>query len=174
MESLTVGTKTCKECRKTKPLVEFYKKGKGHTERCRECHKVFRKAFIAKTRDKHNAKKREHYHKTRERYLAYYKTDKRRARWFEWKLKRQYGITVEQFEQMMEEQGGCCKVCGRPPSEINGHRHKKRLHVDHDHKTGQVRGLLCNSCNVAAGCLGDDIGVMYALIDHISYPKENE
>ena len=55
-------------------------------------------------------------------------------------LKYKYGITTEDYEIMLEEQEGKCKLCYNPPS-------KKRLHVDHDHETGRVRGLLCAVCN---------------------------
>lgn len=56
------------------------------------------------------------------------------------KYKRLYGITVEQYDEMFEEQGGLCAICRKPP--IN-----YRLAVDHDHDTGAVRGLLCPPCN---------------------------
>jgi hypothetical protein len=63
-------------------------------------------------------------------------------------LKRTYGMTLEDYGHMLEAQGGVCAVCGRPPSEIS-------LHVDHDHDTGRIRGLLCFRCNNALGDLGD-------------------
>ena len=53
---------------------------------------------------------------------------------------RKYGITIADYDRMLEEQGGVCKLCGRPPA-------KRRLHVDHNHKTKRVRGLLCFRCN---------------------------
>jgi len=55
-------------------------------------------------------------------------------------------LTVEEFDAMMEAQGGVCLFCGRPPYKRN-----KRLCVDHDHDTGRVRGLLCLKCNAALG-----------------------
>jgi hypothetical protein len=57
-------------------------------------------------------------------------------------LKHRYGITIEEYETMLEAQGGVCAVCGSPPK-------RKRLHVDHDHETGDVRALLCAPCNTA-------------------------
>lgn len=56
------------------------------------------------------------------------------------RLRRLYGITAEQYDEMLEAQGGVCAICERPPG-------KQRLNVDHDHKTGLVRGLLCWECN---------------------------
>lgn len=68
-------------------------------------------------------------------------------------LKREYGITLEDYGAVLEQQGfGCC-VCGRKDS---GHSKHKNFSVDHDHKTGIVRGLLCSPCNHAIGLLGDD------------------
>ena len=63
---------------------------------------------------------------------------------------RKFGITVEQYEEMLEAQGGGCAICGRAPrSDIS-------LHVDHDHEGGEVRGLLCFPCNQALGLMGDE------------------
>lgn len=58
-------------------------------------------------------------------------------------LKRKYGITIEQYDAMLLAQGGLCAICKTLST------HKKRMHVDHDHETGQVRGLLCSPCNTA-------------------------
>jgi len=56
-------------------------------------------------------------------------------------LKRRYGITPEQYDLMLERQGGGCAICGRLP------KPGRRLAVDHDHATKRVRGLLCFQCN---------------------------
>lgn len=66
-------------------------------------------------------------------------------------LKRIYGITIKEYYKMLEDQGGGCAVCGKTPGE-NG----RRLAVDHDHETGEVRGLLCSSCNTGLGNFKDD------------------
>jgi hypothetical protein len=54
----------------------------------------------------------------------------------------QLGITDDDYEALLAAQGGGCAICGNPPK-------TRRLHVDHDHKTGKVRGLLCHRCNRA-------------------------
>lgn len=59
-----------------------------------------------------------------------------------------YGLTVTAFDAMVATQGGRCAICRRVPDE--------RLHIDHDHETGAIRGLLCASCNRGLGLLGDD------------------
>ena len=61
-------------------------------------------------------------------------------------LKWRYGLLVEQYEEMKEQQRGCCKICMKP----------KPLVVDHCHETNEVRGLICQDCNKALGFLYDD------------------
>lgn len=65
------------------------------------------------------------------------------------RLLSKYGIDMAEFDRMLAAQGGVCAICGG----LSGGR---RFHVDHDHTTGAVRGLLCSSCNTAIGHLGDD------------------
>lgn len=57
-----------------------------------------------------------------------------------------YGITSEQYDQMLSLQCGVCKICSKPPS-------RYRLAIDHCHKTGKIRGLLCAHCNGVLGTL---------------------
>lgn len=57
-------------------------------------------------------------------------------------LRTKYGITPEQYNQLLNEQNGCCALCDRHYSEF-----KKRLAVDHNHITGEIRGILCDYCN---------------------------
>lgn len=54
----------------------------------------------------------------------------------------QLGVSIEEYDRMLAAQGGGCAICHNPPK-------NRRLHVDHDHKTGKVRGLLCFRCNRA-------------------------
>jgi Recombination endonuclease VII len=84
-------------------------------------------------------------------------------------LKEKYGITLEDFEEMALHQGGACAVCRRDPSEFRGDKNPshKVLHVDHDHLTGQVRGLLCFFCNVAIGLFQDDAAVIMRAADYL-------
>jgi hypothetical protein len=63
-------------------------------------------------------------------------------------LMRWYGIPLERYESLLASQHGGCACCG----EADGGEH---LHVDHDHETGEIRGLLCRNCNTAIGMLGD-------------------
>ena len=83
------------------------------------------------------------------------KTPHRRAVNHTSNLKCKYGMTVEQYDALLVEQDGLCAICRRPESVIQQGTAKK-LHVDHDHLTGVVRGLLCAACNKALGLLCDD------------------
>lgn len=58
-------------------------------------------------------------------------------------LRVRYGLTIEQYENLLAQQDGVCAICNAPPPK------DRRLHVDHDHVTGEVRGLLCLKCNTA-------------------------
>ena len=77
------------------------------------------------------------------------------------KLKSQYGITIEDFDQMMEDQGGVCAICGAPPS-------YRRLDIDHCHSSGKVRGLLCPNCNKMLGLVGDNIATLRSAINYLN------
>jgi hypothetical protein len=69
-------------------------------------------------------------------------------------LKRDYGISLEAYSAMLVKQGGLCAICGTPNgSERSNNNGRKVLAVDHDHKTGAIRGLLCSLCNQALGLL---------------------
>lgn len=74
-------------------------------------------------------------------------------------LRQRYGITVEDYDRMLEEQGGHCALCPAVPG-------VRRLHVDHDHVTGRVRGLLCLPCNGAVHYLERE-GWLDAALAHI-------
>jgi len=63
---------------------------------------------------------------------------------------KQYGITIEQYEEMFRKQRGLCAICKKPED-------KFRLAVDHNHITGKVRGLLCHNCNPAIGKFNHDV-----------------
>ena len=78
-------------------------------------------------------------------------------------LKRNYGLTFEEFDAMLSGQDNCCAIC--KGKETYG-RHK-RFTVDHNHKTGKIRGLLCNHCNTALGLVGDNIHTLKSMIEYL-------
>ena len=82
-------------------------------------------------------------------------------------LLNRYGITLEQYNQMLEKQLHACAICKEPESQISWGK-TKRLAVDHDHKTGKVRGLLCQRCNTTLGRYEDDLYVWENFIAYLS------
>jgi hypothetical protein len=145
----------------------------GRKARCRPCTNDAKKQWRKDNEDKVRRQRLEEHARNRENYLAYTRSSERRAKWFKWKLQRQYGITVDDFERMMDASNGTCFICGESPSEKSGHRHKHRLHVDHDHTTKEVRGLLCNMCNAMIGYAKDDPEVLRAAIQYLETHQPN-
>lgn len=74
------------------------------------------------------------------------------------------GLSVEQYDRMLVEQGGVCKICGRPPK-------SKRLSVDHNHRTGAIRGLLCWKCNTGIGWFREDVAALRKAADYLEGVK---
>lgn len=70
-------------------------------------------------------------------------------------LEYQYGMTLDDYDAMFKAQNGVCAICGVPPIARRGAKNG-RLCVDHNHDTGQVRALLCSTCNSALGGFRDD------------------
>jgi hypothetical protein len=79
-------------------------------------------------------------------------------------IKNKFGITPEDYDRLLEAQGGVCAICKRYPP----HRRIKRLCVDHDHKTGRIRGLLCSRCNSGIGMLQDDEASLSGAIAYLT------
>ena len=80
----------------------------------------------------------------------------------EWNLKKNYGISSDDYSKMLNEQQHSCACCGTHISTL-----KRRLAVDHDHNTGSVRGLLCTNCNIGIGMFKDSINKLQQAIDYL-------
>ncbi len=74
-----------------------------------------------------------------------------------------YGLTREKYDLMVASQNGLCAICRNPPG-------KKGLVIDHCHDTGVVRGLLCHSCNIGLGALGDTAEALHRAIKYLDAP----
>lgn len=90
----------------------------------------------------------------------YYAAHPERAR--EKSLKKWYGITLADYNNMFEKQNGFCLICGVHQSEI-----KKALCVDHNHDTGEIRGLICDACNKGLGHFKDNENLLQRAIDYL-------
>lgn len=71
-----------------------------------------------------------------------------------------YGISILEYENILKRQNGICKICGHVC------KTGRNLAVDHDHKTGRIRGLLCNKCNTGLGNFNDDPVLLRKAADH--------
>jgi Recombination endonuclease VII len=100
--------------------------------------------------DRGNKKRKRHYENNRDEY---------RNR----NLLKNYGISLEQYNQILKSQNGKCAICKKPELTTN----KRNLAVDHNHKTGRVRGLLCKGCNVGLGEFNENINTLKLAIQYL-------
>ena len=88
-----------------------------------------------------------------------------KARYREWQLQNTYGLSVEQFDQMLADQGGLCAICG-----ADNPQWTKDWHVDHDHETGVNRGILCHKCNLMLGLAVDNVDTLLRAVAYLKGP----
>lgn len=110
-------------------------------------------------RQKHRAANRE---SLKQRDHNYYKANP--DKYYEQSLKKRYGLTLEGYDKLLTLQGGKCAIC--QTTEPGAKR--SRFMVDHDHQTGQVRGLLCHHCNVGLGYFKDSQEALKAALEYLS------
>lgn len=123
--------KTCSLCKRTLSDDKF--PSTHHLSYCYEC--------LATRQREYRKKKAKSYWVTKDRKHT---------------LKKRYGLSLEDFWAMVIYQNGKCAICGCDPEDTTGVVQHRKLHVDHDHKTKKVRGLLCNGCNRAIGLLNEN------------------
>lgn len=110
-------------------------------------------------RDAKNSREREYRAADPERYreIVRKSKDKNRDGIHKSGIKRLYGILPEEYDRMMKEQNGVCKICEKPETRSSRTPGKIcKLAVDHDHETGKIRSLLCSDCNTGIGKLKDN------------------
>jgi hypothetical protein len=83
-------------------------------------------------------------------------------------LKRNFNLTLEQYDEMLLKQNNCCAICGRPASEF-----KRKLAVEHNHKTGKIRGLVCNKCNILCEYFDNNSGSIMKLASYFKRDEED-
>ena len=138
----------------------------GH---CLKCDSEHQKRKRRKNQHAYQKKRKEYYEKNKARILdlkkikyaesEIVKLQKRRR-----DLKRQYNMTLEDYEAMLESQNGCCKICKSPD---NKNKRTQYFDVDHNHKTNKVRGLLCTNCNHLIGKANDNPQILLAVINYL-------
>lgn len=132
--------KTCTACEETKPLSAFYLNGqKKRHSKCRPCRN------------------------------AQFKTWRESPSGREWKRRQTYskvGISVPDYDAMLNAQGGVCAICGKVERKRRNGR-TVLLSVDHNHTTGIVRGLLCHKCNSGIGAFGDNPNVVAVAVAYL-------
>lgn len=146
-------TKLCPKCKETLPLISFNKANRrdGYQTYCRSCHnKMQREKYASDPIEKVKRQIRAGRRKDRDPLVQ------RRS-----ELKRLYGITLEEYSEIFAQQGEVCAICK------NECQTKKSLSVDHDHKTGKVRGLLCNGCNTSIGHFKDSPDLLRRAIKYL-------
>lgn len=141
-------TKVCIKCGDSKRLDEFYADSRDKTKKqgsCKSCDKKRSREWKEAHPEQHRARLRRN------------------------KLQARYGISIEQYDELLLAQDGKCACCGSNTPGGYG----TTFRVDHDHTSGAIRGLLCQSCNAGIGFLGDTVeGVTQALAYLQAVPKQ--
>lgn len=159
--------KTCKNCKKTSEQTQFWQSCK---RMCIDCKKEqnrkytervdYNRTHYNKNKEEIRDKKKQYYHS-----MKYY--DKNKQAWRENQLKVKYGINSREYNEILQEQESMCKICKKP----HGEEKKKRLHVDHCHTTGKIRGLLCGNCNTGIGLFNDSKELLSLAIEYLKNSK---
>lgn len=136
---------------------------KAHRDMCRRQSQRMR----AKHGEKYMAQKRRRYHEIRSDPARATVERERRARV---RLLSRYGLSGEQFDALLAAQHGGCALC----STTFGTKATPTLCVDHDHRTGRVRGLLCHSCNAALGLFREDAALIWRAFDYLTQHSTRE
>lgn len=159
-EEQLVLMKKCAKCEIEKSTkTDFY----GHSltkdgfhNYCKDCLSLYQEEFLSKNKQK--IKERD-----KKRKRIYNAKPEVKERLKEKNLK-QYGLSLDSYEEMLKKQDFKCKICNK--------QNKSVLAVDHDHKTGRIRGLLCFSCNVILGNAKDDEKILLKSIEYLRNSNE--
>lgn len=159
-----IGSKVCKRCRENKPDSEYYPNPNrpGLLAICKECNVKRGNEWKARNRERVNEQQRQRVERRRYTDDAERRAARRRIA-HNCDLRRKYGITIDEFDALLAEQGGKCAICGAasPGARV------KHFNVDHCHETGRVRGLLCFRCNGGLGSLGDTVEALERAIAYL-------
>jgi hypothetical protein len=167
--------KQCKKCGASKPLDDLYRAAgtrDGHRGDCKACSSEDkRRRYLANTQaaiDRVRRWQQANPERVNATQRARRAKPEAKLRERAGHLMRKYGMTIEQYDAMLEAQGGGCFICGRPP------REDISLHVDHDHSTGKVRGILCFCCNNALADFQEDPELLKKAATYVSWHANQE
>jgi hypothetical protein len=162
MTAIITLEKVCSICSTSKPLSEFSGK------RCRSCRSTLERERLqndpVRAQKRRNAVRAWHENNPKESFTRY-----RSAH-----LKSEYGLTTAEYEAMLKSQNNCCAICKQEETWTYKNGRVASLSVDHDHKTGKIRGLLCRDCNQSLGKFKDDYALVYAAYQYLSIHKMEE
>ena len=142
-------TKICKNCKEVFPITDFHYSQSGSKKRkpnCKICVAAYFLDYKARNADKLQGK-------WRQASKRYNTTERLRLRTL-----KKYNLTLDEYNKILDSQDGVCAICLRGI----------RLCVDHNHKTGFVRGIICHFCNLGLGYFEDDIKRMKKAIKYIA------
>jgi Recombination endonuclease VII len=146
-------------------------KSRNATPEHRERNRQTRRKWFSKNKGRINQLARERHARNREEnnakqraWVAGLSPETKKA----YKLKNMYGISYEQYEEMLKMQNNLCFVCGKDGTE------EKPLFVDHDHATEEVRGLLCHRCNMTLGFLERNEPLLPKFSEYLRNPPHRE
>lgn len=169
-------SKKCKTCNIDKAITDYYKDGTMRGSRsniCKSCtlkrHKaryVAKRSEILETQRIWRAanldKERERATRFRNKHRDWYRKYHTKHR-----LKTRYGITLEQYEAMLEEQKGLCAICQKPETARNRSGEIKLLSLDHCHTSLKIRKLLCDNCNKGLGVFHDNVELLKRAVEYL-------
>ena len=127
--------------------------------------KAYNDSYYVKNKEYLKARSRERYKQKRDLILQ-----DRAVNWEKYKsieLKSNFGITYNTYLGLLQKQNGACAICKLPETTKSRSGRIKLLAVDHCHKTGWVRGLLCAACNQAIGLIKEDVDTAVAIINYL-------
>ena len=182
-------SKICTNCGIEKKLSEFTKlkisKDK-YAYWCKECDKNRHKISYLNNKDIHKKRGKKYRNSNKEKLKEYSKSyrKKNKNQINEYRLnnldklknlslKRNFGITLEEYNKMLEQQNGVCAICREKESLIDKRSNKlRKLSVDHCHHTNKIRDLLCLRCNSILGYSKDNINLLTNAINYLNKYKE--
>lgn len=149
---MTEEARVCTKCGEKKPTSEFYRhkhSKSGFYSVCTKCTLKHQNKYYCK----HDQQRKEYANQYRSNHrdtILKYNRDKRF---------KKYGLTKDQFLEILDRQNNLCAICHKKPP----------VDIDHDHRTGRVRGILCRRCNAAIGVFDDSIDLLRNSISYLEY-----